>query len=298
MLFYLGNKNDLIKCIRDIDSHFASVIFKPLSNGDVAMCQQQITPNVHLTEGDLTAELVCEKDRFKLYRIDLVALSPTRRLSKRAMLQLCLMFDMRDDRISSAYKDCNLSAGLKRKRSYFLSNSFIADVLDNDQDLADVFERHLLFLGGAVAVNNLSRLLIPYFVEGSDCWILCVLDNISVTQDGRSSCSLTFIDPRTREAAPRQDIIESVENIRRAVDRLVNYGVTPGDANAAFTINFAQRSHQYSELITDAIDSGVAIATCMYFIAQDCPIYYTIELLSVMRLCFVLWLCNDGNLPI
>jgi hypothetical protein len=66
------------------------------------MATQQMSPNSYLTEGDLEAELICKENGYELHRIDLVSLSSSKYLSKRSMMRICQMYNIRDERISSA----------------------------------------------------------------------------------------------------------------------------------------------------------------------------------------------------
>ena len=296
MNYYIGTKQLLIKNILSKDETFITIFFKPLRGGDKSFIDAIFN---HSTEFDFDRnEAAVTVNDITVSRAQLaIELSPAAPFLSNGLIMkfICLMFIWRDRKVSTNYSDVNReSASFTTLRSnvflpgeiiqrYPLTETVSAEEVELRTYIHDLFD--------SVSSDQIGQLFMPCYIgEGLGRWILLVVNFI----EG----NLYYIDPTLipHNAIPStlpsvvRDTITSLTQLFRSARNKLDMEID------ILSKAFTPWPHQYYAAFLP-VDSGVAVASIIYFMINGCPLYLSCQNIYHARYNFAYWICCNGCLP-
>lgn len=209
-------------------------------------------------------------------------LNPGKRMSRLLMNHIFEMFDRRDHLIGQQYGAQN------RKKSKYCSVEFSSYLISQQPiDIAQVKSYFLPQENILLAYRNI------YFA-----FELCELDSWCLIYADFEHKRIYFIDSQRRQLhqlGPYRNVVDN------AVNRLNNIVSLLYQENNMLNFNNWQVGiypHLLFEAQQNDFDSGIIIASTIYFITLKAPVYFNESIVQEARINFAHWLIKDKSLPL
>jgi hypothetical protein len=268
-----AKKEVLIERWKQNDNIFLNAIFSPLSPNKLDI----VTPLCLFVPDDLYTPIICRQNKLFINRSALIEVNGSTVLGIAGMNSIVQLFCKRNDNIVS--REVNSAF----KPSLFMNSTIFTTIMNLDfsepfnfASINDELEN--------LDVNKIYRIYFPYQLS-NESWSMVILDfNLSV---------IYFVDHKNHSDDP--EFIQLMDKVEVQCNCLIaefwNLNEMRLDEDWEVTLFPLNGSCCGEDL------SGIFVATVMYFIVQECPVYISVDQLSNIKQKFALWLI-EGSLPL
>jgi hypothetical protein len=267
------NKACLIEMWKQHDRACFEAIFSKLSPVQLAVVEPLCLRN----HADINAMIVSQKNNISFNRLILKEINGELPLNAKGMNSLLKLFRKRDEIIvghNSSYK-----------RSIFIDVETCTEIMNYN---IDSDETQMLLIDPQFGnltqsdLEKLCRIYLPY-LHSNVVWGMVIIDFASKT--------LYYVYHGIEEAEQELDrLLEKVckqfSTLLNEIDGVDNNGINDWDISL-YPLNASSCPEEFS---------GIFVATVLYYLVQECPIYIPVSQMSNLKQKFAYWLIC-GALP-
>jgi hypothetical protein len=262
------SKKELISFIKGSDIEFIKVYNRTLFPHELGYLQREIflyhCPTKDMENEDLRKNL--KGDHFT--RIMGKQFCANERIQSNTMKLILKMFAERDSRICDNHAEVNsgrnnyIQQELEMKKSIFLLPNDAKSILyrnDNDEVVTT-----MLVNTDYPPLDQIHRIYLTDKVSDDDRWILYVIDMPTKT--------IYFLDPKREINFEQNNFIYSKEFIENSLNRFMSISLQGYNNNTRFQL--LNCPNQSFLPLDNPYDSGIYVATFIYFLVRNCPLAF------------------------